>query len=178
MSEYGEEELEEELSEQEEEPEPVKAKSKAAAPAPAQKSLATKRKKPEPVTPSESSTPIESESYHSSELEELEEELAGNNAHGFVYAHDLVPSKLTKSERLEQQKNEEKDKFQHKKRDRKNKNAGSTNKDKLKNKAFAMLLPKKVLNDQLARDNMTGMKKKKDKNALHQLGHFSKQKRQ
>ena len=98
------------------------------------------------------------------------------NPHGFVYAHNLVPSKLTKAERIEQQKEEPKEKYQGKKRDRKNKNAGSTNKEKEKNKPFAMVLPKKVQNDQLRRDNLTGRVNKKNKGALKQLGHFSKQK--
>lgn len=167
MSEEGEDEVEEQ-----EEAVPVK-KAQNLSKSPAK--LTGKRKKPE--EPEENSDVPSESSYHSSELAELEEAM-GQNPHGFIYAHDLMPSKLTKAERLENQANEEKDPFAHKKRDRKTKTAGTSNKAKLRNKAFNMLLPSKVRDDQLRRDNLTGMKKKKDKNMLHQLGHFSKQKRQ
>lgn len=90
----------------------------------------------------------EESSYHSSEMENLEEQLNDlDNPHGFVYAHNIVPAKLSKQDRLQAQEDGDKVEYEGKKRDRKSKNAGTTNKAKLRNKPFNMLLPKKVRND-------------------------------
>ncbi len=78
-----------------------------------------------------------------SELEEFEEQEEGH-AHGFMYAANLDTYKKTKRERLEQQALEGKEKYQGKRRDRKSKNAGTTNEQKTRQKPFSMLLPKRI----------------------------------
>ena len=68
----------------------------------------------------------------------------------------------------------EKREFVHKKRDRKNKTAGSTNEAKKRFKPFNMLLPKRIQEQNLKRDEIRGKLKRKDGSKIKQLGHYSK----
>ena len=62
--------------------------------------------------------------------------------------------------------------MQHKKRDRKTPHGSSTNAEKTRNKAFNMLLPKRVKDIYHKQSDVRGMLKKRDRNAIGQLGHF------
>ncbi len=100
------------------------------------------------------------------------------NAHGFVYAHHLDTYKKNKSEKTEEKarerrENREERRDMHRKRDRKTKGS-TTNTVKEKNKAFNMLLPKRVLERKFRDSETRGKLKKKDKNAVGQLGHMHK----
>ena len=109
-----------------------------------------------------------------SELEEYEEENAEDNPHGFVYASRLDTYKKNKKERLDQQIIDGKEKYMGKKRDHKSKNAGTTNIQKQRSKPFNMLLPKRISEQNVARDSLRGKIKKKNVAAIKQTGHFNK----
>lgn len=122
---------------------------------------------------SSSEEPVEESSsmMGSSEMEELE--AMEDNPHGFVYSHQLDTYKRTKKENLELQNLEGKPKYEGKRRDRKNKNAGTTNEAKKRNKPFSMLVPKRVAEEDLARDDKRGRLKKKLPGMLKQTGHYT-----
>lgn len=109
-----------------------------------------------------------------SELEETPSE--EDNPHGFVYGHMLDTYKRNKKEKEAEHRASEK--FEHKKRDRKNKNAGTTNTEKKKNKPFNMLLPKRIKEQDEERNELRGRKLKRDPNGIKQLGHFKKNQQQ
>ena len=66
----------------------------------------------------------------------------------------------------------------HKKRERKLKGKSSTNVIKTRNKPFSMLLPKRVLEKHWKDSDVRGKLKKRDKNAVGQLGHMHKSTKQ
>lgn len=74
----------------------------------------------------------------------------------------MADRELTKEERA----------MQHKKRDRKTAHGSSTNAVKTKNKPFNMLMPKRVKEKYMKDMDVRGMLKRRDRNAIGQLGHF------
>ena len=61
---------------------------------------------------------------------------------------------------------------QHKKRDRKTAGTSTTNTMKIKNKPFNMLMPKRVLEKHWKNSDVRGKLKKRDANAVGNLGHM------
>lgn len=122
----------------------------------------------------EDSSEIRSSELESDSDENSEE--SDENPHGFVFAHNLDTYRKSKKERNESLILEKDGKkgFEHKKRDRKNKNAGSTNEAKKRHKPFNMLLPKRIQEQNLKRDEIRGKLKRKDGSKIKQLGHWNK----
>jgi hypothetical protein len=94
-----------------------------------------------------------------------------DNAHGFVYGHHLDTYKKSKSERVadslkEKYDNRDDRRAAHKKRNRNTTHLSTTNENKSKQKAFSMLLPKKVLAKRWKDSDVRGKLKKRDKNAV------------
>jgi len=127
---------------------------------------------------SESGEDEEKESKESSEEIDYSQEIAdlegsGNeNEHGFMYAHNLDTYRLSRTERLAKQEKEydhdaHREQFKSKRREKK---GGETNTQKLKNKPFNMLLPKKVKMHHEKRDAQKGIKVFDNQ----QRGHFKK----
>jgi len=115
----------------------------------------------------------ESDSFDSEEEEESDTE----RAHGFVYSHHLDTYKKSKKEKnvdhiAEREQTKEERRLQHKKRDRKTAHGSTTNATKTKNKSFNMLLPKRVKEIYQKESDVRGMLKRRDRNAIGQLGHF------
>ncbi len=125
------------------------------------------------------SSELESESIDSDELEQADQ----GDVHGFIYASKLDTYRKSKRERKEAELKEreltkEDRRKEHRKRERKNKNVSKTNELKTKNKSFNMLLPKRVKQIYQKDSDVRGMLKKRDRNAIGQLGHFHKSTRQ
>ena len=128
--------------------------------------------------PESSEDEVEEKSDYSdiptSELDEYSEENEEDNPHGFMYASKLDTYKKNKRERLEQQQIDGKSKYEGKKRDHKSKNAGTTNYQKTRSKPFNMLLPKRISEQNVARDELRGKLKRKNVSAIKQTGHYNK----
>ena len=113
----------------------------------------------------------ESSSFDSEDIEEMEDDLGINYRNqGFVYSSMIDTYKMKKNERIAAQKEEfDRDEHREKFKRKDRKGGGSTNLDKLKNKPFAMVLPKKAANVREKRDAKVVKKKK-----MNQLGSFNK----
>lgn len=130
-------------------------------------------------TPSASDSSINQSDLVSESLDSDEGVDDMENVHGFVYGHHLDTYKKSKKERTvamvkERENNRDDRRDMHRKRDRKLKGISTTNIVKTKNKAFNMLLPKRVVERFNRNSEMLGKLKKRDKNAVGQLGHMHK----
>ena len=107
------------------------------------------------------------------ELEDSNEESESfNKVQGFVDPENLKAYRLTRRERRDKMKGEqkeEKEKFTHKKRKREN--MSRTNKEKLKDKPMAMVMPKKRLEMKKRQDKIESLNKK-IRNLKQQVGRF------
>lgn len=105
-------------------------------------------------------------SINEDEMDDEDEE----NVHGFLDPSKLEQFKKTRRERIDELKNEEKEKYV---RNQKEKKGGKTNKEKMKNKPLMMVLPKKRHESKVNRSKLISMNKK-IKNIKQQLGRFKK----
>ena len=119
---------------------------------------------------------IEDDEEESIELddEELEQEEESeedfNKIQGFVNPEELNAYHKTRRERIDEIKNTEKEKFVLNKK-RKRENTSMTNKEKLKNKPLAMVMPKKRLEQKKKQDKIESLNKK-IRSLKQQVGRF------
>ena len=119
---------------------------------------------------------IEDDEEESIELddEELEQEEESeedfNKIQGFVNPEELNAYHKTRRERIDEIKNTEKEKFVLNKK-RKRENTSMTNKEKLKKKPLAMVMPKKRLEQKKKQDKIESLNKK-IRSLKQQVGRF------
>ena len=107
------------------------------------------------------------------ELEQDEEsEESYNKVQGFVNPEELTAYKRTRRERIDEIKNEQKEKFVLNKK-RKRENTSKTNNEKLKNKPYQMVAPKKRLEQKKKQDKIESLNKK-IRSMKQQVGRFKK----
>lgn len=87
------------------------------------------------------------------------------NVHGFVNPDKLLSYKKRYREKIEELRNQQKEKYTH---NRKDKAGGKTNKEKLKNKPLMMVLNKKKRESKIKDESIN----KKIKKMKQQLGRF------